>query len=118
MARYDDLHTGTIAYATLLSCIVLVVIILLVRALTCSWLEGEDQRKLAESHYITSDREIASQQEKLAVYEKYTVEVAAEGGADADPNAEPVEQERIRIPLDRAKDLLMKEFSTSAEPST
>ncbi len=75
MARYDDLNTSAIAYATFVSSILLLVIVLLVQSLTFNWILGEDERKLADSHYTTSDNEIAAQKAKLEVFEKVMVEV-------------------------------------------
>lgn len=57
MARYDDLKTGTIAYATFISAVLLLVIVLLLQALTFSWIEGEEVRKLTEGHYTGCGRE-------------------------------------------------------------
>ena len=108
MARYDDLHTGVIAYATLLSSIFLVVIILLVRALCCYWVEAEDARKLANAHYVSSDLEISEQKGQLDGYGKETVEVAAP--TEEDPDAKS-SKEVIRIPVERARDLLLAELS-------
>ena len=123
MARYDDLETGSIAYATFLSCILLIIIILLVRALCYSWLEGEDDRKLADAHYVTADAEISEQKSNLSGYKKVMVEVMPPPAEDGQPSAaadEPKLEERIRIPIDRAKELLLEELSKtkSPQPST
>lgn len=114
MARYDDLHTGTIAYATFLSSIVLIVIILLIRALCYYWVEGEEARKLADAHYVTSDQEISDQKAMLDGYQKVKIEIPAMGDVEAKT------EERIHIPLSRAKELLIEEWSkgSEAEPNT
>ena len=75
MARYDDLNTSSIAYATFISAVVLFVVILLVQALTFNWLLGEEERKFAKSHYISADAEIAKQKAKLDGYSQEMVEV-------------------------------------------
>lgn len=110
--RYDDLATGAIAYATLVSCIVLVVTILGVRALTCAWVEGEEVRKTANAHYVASDQEIGEQKARLGGYEKRMVEVLG-GGEDAKPEM----KEQISIPIDRAKELLLGEAGHSGDHS-
>lgn len=107
--RYDDLATGAIAYAALISCIVLLITILGVRALTCAWVEGEEERKTANAHYYASDEKISEQKSRLVGYEKRTVEVLGSGEADAAPTME----EQISIPIDRAKELLMTELGDS-----
>ena len=115
--RYDDLNTGMIAYATFVSTILLLVIILLIRALCFYWVEGEEQRKLADAHYVQSDTEIARQKAVISEYGKATVEVAPTGdGADGQA-AEPTTEERIHIPVDRAKELLLEEATSDSEPS-
>lgn len=113
MARYDDLNTGAIAYATFVSSVLLLVIILLVRALCYSWVEAEDARKLSEAHYYSADRMISEQKATLSGYKKETVEVPAEDGADA--QAEPVSTERLLIPIDRAKELILEEYAEDSD---
>jgi hypothetical protein len=110
--RYDDLATGTIAYATLLSCSVLVIVILSVRALCCAWVESEEARKTANAHYYTSDEEISEQKAVLAGYSIETVQVEGSGGEDA----AVTDAEKIRIPIERAKSLLLEELG-GASPS-
>ena len=109
MARYDDLSTGPIAYAAFVSTIILLVVILLVRALCYSWVEAEDTKKLADAHYTSADAEIVAQKSRIAKYDKATVEIAPPAGSAAD--APPVTEERLHIPVSRAKDLLLKEWS-------
>ncbi len=110
MARYDDLSTGPIAYAALVSTIVLAVIILLVRALTYSWVETEDAKKLVNAHYVAADTAIAEQRAKIAGYSKAMVEVPPPAGSPAD--AKPTQEERLHIPVTQAKELLLKEWAT------
>lgn len=117
MARYDDLNTSAIAYATFISAILLLVIILLVQSLTYNWILGEDERKLSNSHYTTSDNEIAAQKAKLDTYEKVTVEVippTADGAAPKEP-VKPVTENRIHVPIKQAQSLIMKELRKPAD---
>jgi len=109
MARYDDLSTGPIAYAAFVSTIVLVVIILLVRALCYSWVEAEDLRKLSDAHYTSADVAIAEQKSKISNYGKQMVEVAAPEGSD--PSGAPQQEERLIIPVARAKEMLLQDSS-------
>ena len=116
MARYDDLDTSAIAYATFLACILLLLIILLVRALCFYWVEGESDRKLSTSHYVSADEEIREQKLQISGYGKELVEVVATEGEEV---AEPQFDERIQIPVEKAKDILLKELTSSpGEPST
>jgi hypothetical protein len=116
MARYDDLDTGAIAYGSFLSCIVLLLIILLVRALCFYLVEGESDRKLADSHYVSADQEISEQKAQISGYAIEEVEVAATGGGE---DSDLLVEERIRIPVEQAKDLLLKESAEKpAEPAT
>lgn len=108
-ARYDDLHTGTIAYATLVSCIVLVVTILLVRALCVAWVSSEEARKSVDAHYYSSDAEISEQKARVSSYEYQMVEVTPEAGPDGELG-EPETVKRIHIPVDRAKEVLANEL--------
>lgn len=119
MARYDDLNTSSIAYATFISSVVLLVVILLVQALTYNWILGEDKRKLETSHYVTSDAEIAKQKAKLDGYKQIMVDVippAASGAATTEPVA-PVQEKRLHIPLKQAQSLILKEFKKPSEPA-
>ncbi len=112
MARYDDLSTRSIAYATFVSAVILLVVILLVQALTYNWILGENERKLTTSHYISSDAEIAKQKSKLDGYYQSTVDVfpaPASGSAASEP-VTPVKEKRLHIPLKQAQSLILKEF--------
>ncbi len=128
MARYDDLNTGAIAYAAVVSSVLLLVLILLFRALCYGWIEGEDEAKLANSHYVQSDAMIGAQKERVDAFAKEMVEVAPpvadptavepEAGVKKAPEA-PTMVERLHIPLQHAKELLLKEMaSPQTEPST
>lgn len=112
MARYDDLSTGPIAYAAVVSTIVLAVIILLVRALTYSWVEAEDARKLVDAHYVSADAAIDKQKAKFADYGKVMVEVPPPVGSPAD--AKPTQEERLIIPIKKAKETLLKEWGANS----
>lgn len=116
MARYDDLNTSSIAYATFISSIVLLVVILLVQALTYNWILGEDDRKLTVSHYGSSDSEIARQKARLDGYQQVEVEVTppSSGAAPTEPVV-PVKEKRLHIPMKQAQSLILKELSKTVE---
>lgn len=112
MARYDDLSTGPIAYAAFVSTIIFVVIFLLIRALCYSWVETEEARKFAEAHYVSSDQAIAQQKSKIQKYDKQTVEIPPPEGSA--PNTPSSVEERILIPVSRAKEVLMQDWSSGS----
>lgn len=143
MARYDDLNTKTIGYLTFLSSILLVVIILLLQALTYNWIDWQEEDKLTKQSYRSSDELIQAQRDSLSGYAKVKVEVpvepakdgkaadgktadgkAADGKAadgktaDGKKAAEPQTKtvERLHIPIERAKELVLEEFSKDSEP--
>ena len=121
--RYDDLNTGAIAYATFVSCIVLLVTILAVRALCFAWVESEEASKLAEASYTTADNVISEQQSRLVGYDKRMVEITVpvDGQAESPDGAVEMEtkaEERIQIPISRAKELIFDELGAEGGPAT
>lgn len=118
MARYDDLNTTAIGYATFVSSILLLVIILLVRALCYSWVGGEDARKTENAHYVEADAMIAAQKERISLRGTVEVEVApAEGSAPPAADAVPKMEKRLHIPIDEAKELLLNKLVASGSGS-
>ena len=140
MARYDDLNTKTIGYLTFVSAVLLAVTILLLQALCFNWIEWQDETKLLKQSYNSSDELIAAQKQSLSGYSKVQVEVpiepaAADGQAtqtdgqttsattaDVGGTKQPVPQtktvERVHIPIERAKSLLLDELNSSPEAAT
>lgn len=117
MARYDDLNTTGIAYGTLVSCLLLMILILLFRSLCYYLVEAEDARKLADAHYVEADSMISQQRARFENYEKVDVEVMVKESDEPDAKmvSETVEQQHI--PLDKARDLILKELAgKSASP--
>jgi hypothetical protein len=111
MARYDDLSTGPIAYAAFVSTVILLVVILLTRALCYSYVDSEDAIKLTNAHYVESDAEIARQKARIATYAKVEVPVAAAEGDQ--PDAAPKMEERLHIPVARAEQILLKDWTST-----
>lgn len=117
MARYDDLDTTAIAYTTFVSTVILLLIILLGRALCYAWLESEDERKLGQASYTTADRAISEQLSKLDGYKKTEVEMpGVPDPANPDAEVKPQLVEKVLIPLDKAKELVLEQYQ--AEPAT
>ncbi len=117
MARYDDLNTSAIAYATLISTIVFVIVVLLVRALCYYWVEGELDRKLADAHYVSADAEISDQKERISGYQKVIETPDEQSGEPAEGDAKPAEPvEKFLIPVETAKDLLLEELTGDKGP--
>jgi hypothetical protein len=122
MARYDDLNTRTIGYLTFISSVLLVVTILLLQALCYNWIDWQEETKLTKQSYQSSDDVIQAQKASLQSYGKVQVEVpveppsnGAEGGnALAAPAAQMKTEERVHIPIDRAKALLLEELKSNA----
>ncbi len=115
MARYDDLSTGPIAYAAFVSTVLLLVVVLLIRALSYSWIEFEDAKRLTEARYATADAEIARQKSEISNYAKVQVPGVAPEGAK--PGTEPPMEDRLHIPVAAAKELLIKDWSTNQKGS-
>ncbi len=114
MARYDDLSTGPIAYAAFVSSILLIILILLFRALCYGWVELEDAKKLADAHYTSADAEIGQQKARVSDYSKAMVTVSAPAGSEStggSPAAEPSQVERLHIPVQRAKEMLLLDLA-------
>lgn len=107
MARYDDLDTKAIAIATLISCILLVVLILAGTAISYDWQNSAEEGRTAKAKYTASDEAIAAQKALLQTSGQIQDPPLQEGG-------EPVT--RIAVPIDRAQDLISKELGT--QPKT
>ena len=113
MARYDDLNTNMIGLTTFVSAIVLFILILMGRALCYTLVGMEDERKLQHAHYEKSDQEIARQKALLTQYQKVTEEVPGEvvNGKEG----APVKIEKLHIPVERARDLLLQEWKSEPQ---
>jgi beta-lactamase regulating signal transducer with metallopeptidase domain len=107
MARYDDLDTKTIAIATIVSSIVLVVLILGGRALSYTWQSYAEEHQINKAKYTTADDTIAAQKAVLQTSGKIQDPPLQEG-------TEPVS--RIAVPVSTAQELISKELGT--QPKT
>jgi hypothetical protein len=106
LARYDDLDTRTIALASILSAIVLLILILAGRAVAYSWASVIEDEKYLSAKYQEADQVIADQ--KAVLKDFATVEQPAQEGQEA--------SSRQVIPIERAMELIGKELV--AKPST
>ena len=126
MARYDDLNTKTIGYLTFLSSVLVLVIILLLHALCYNWIEWQEENKLTRQSYQTSNELIDAQRASLNSYTKVQVEVPVEpaktDGQAPDgakpPQAQTKMVERVHIPIERAKELVLEELRKSKSDQT
>jgi hypothetical protein len=103
MARYDDLNTKMIAYATVLSIVVLVVVLQGLQALTYFMVNGEDERKMSSK----TDNAAVVKSEQIAALNGYKRAKVPDESA-ADPSAT---KEVLQIPISEAKQLVIKELS-------
>ena len=109
MARYDDLDVKFIAFATLISCLLLVAILQGTQALCYNMFNSEQAKKLESSEYHSSKAVIREQLESLTGYRKVPVPPAL--GPDGKPVAGGPTS-RLQIPLERATELLLEEAKT------
>lgn len=110
MARYDDLNTNSIAYAVVVSSLVLLVAVLGMQALSYSLESYEQARKMQTTEYTRAKRTLSEQADSLSgYYQEQTFESESGEGAEA------VVSERIQIPIERAKELILKELGASGD---
>jgi hypothetical protein len=116
MARYDDIDTKFVAYATVVSCLLLVAILQGTQALCYYFVGLEDQRKIDGYEYVSSNKVIREQIESLSGYQE--VDVPPAMGPDGKPVSDKPTK-RLQIPIEKAQQLLLKEAqSKSAGPKT
>jgi hypothetical protein len=115
MARYDDIDTKFVFFATIVSCLLLVAILQASQALCYYMSNVEEERKLSSSEYVDSTKLIREQKESLLGYKRVSLPPAT--GADGKPVSDKPETQ-IRIPLERAQELFLKESTKAAAPKT
>jgi hypothetical protein len=113
MARYDDLPTNMIAYAAVISCLLLIAIIQATQALCFNMVNTAQEQKLQSSEYTSSKAVISEQLASINGYKK--VSVPPEAGPDGKPTGE-APKTLLQIPVDRAIDLILKE--NKSKPAT
>jgi hypothetical protein len=103
MARYDDLNTKMIAYATVLSIVVLIVVLQGLQALTYAMVNAEDEFKLSskeDSAAVVKSEQIKS----LDGYKKVTVPDESSKEPDA-------VKQLFQIPIGDAKKIVLQELA-------
>lgn len=110
MARYDDLDVKFIAFATLVSCLLLVATLQGTQALCYFMTNAEQAKKLDMFEYDSSKTVIGEQLESLNGYRKVAVPPAT--GPDGKPVAGGPTS-RLQIPLERATQLMLEEAKSN-----
>ena len=113
MARYDDLNTKMITYATVLSVVILVIILQGTQALCYSMLNYENERKdtkKLDAATVTKREQLQS----LNGYER--VEVLDEAAPPAKKGEAAVMKKVIRIPVGEAQKMILKELQVASPP--
>jgi hypothetical protein len=114
MARYDDLPTSMIAYATVISCLLLLAIIQGTQALCFNMVNTAQEQKLTTSEYTTSKAVISEQLDSINGYRE--VSLPPEMGPDGKPTG-AAPKTLLQIPVDRAIDLILKENKGKPAPT-
>lgn len=103
MARYDDLNTNMIAYGTVLSIVVLVIVLQGTQALTYSMVHFEDVRKESKK----SDTAAQVKSDQIATLNGYKRVLVLDEKSDTAGATKPA----LMIPIEQAKKLVIQEFS-------
>jgi hypothetical protein len=109
MARYDDIDTKFVFFATIVSCLLLVASLQGFQALCYYMSNWEEARKLGASEYVDSSKIISEQKESLLGYNKASVPPAT--GADGKPVSDKPTS-LIRIPIEEAQKQFLKEAAS------
>jgi hypothetical protein len=113
MARYDDLNTKGIAYAAVLSVVILVVILQGTQALCYFMVNSEDARKDMKK----SDHAREVKREQLSSLNGVAkVRVLDESAPPPKKGEEPATREAIRISIEEAQKIIIKELGSSKAP--
>lgn len=114
MARYDDLNTKMIAYAAVLSVVILVIVLQLTQALSYNMVNFETSVKEANK----SDRAYEAKREQLDSLNGFDrVSVIDESAPPPGKGEEMPTKEVIRIPVEEAQTIILKELSNQANPA-
>ncbi len=110
MARYDDLNTKGIAYTTVLSVVILVIILQGTQALCYNMLNYEDTRKDTKQ----MDAATVTKREQLQSLDGYQrVEVIDETAPPAKKGEATVMKKVIQIPVIDAQRLILEELGAA-----
>lgn len=103
MARYDDLNTNMIGYATVLSCVVLVLVLQGVQALSNGMIQSESDRKIS----LSSAEPTEAKNAQLARLEGFTKSTVP----DTTSTVEGATKEVFSLPIGDAKAMVLKQFA-------
>jgi len=110
MARYDDLNTKMIAYWAILSIIILIVLLQLLQALCYNMVTWTDEKAGRVGSEL--DKPAIAQREQLDSLSGYKKErVIDESAPPPEKGKEPAKKDVIYIPIDRAQEIILKEFA-------
>jgi hypothetical protein len=114
MARYDDLNTNMIAYAAVLSIVVLVIVLQGTQALSYNMMNSEDAEKITDK-FDRALKDKSDQLENLRGYKR--VSVIDEAAPPPKKGEEQAMKKVINIPIEEAQKLILKELGGAA-PAT
>jgi hypothetical protein len=108
MARYDDLNTKMIAYAAVLSIVILVIVLQATQALCYTMVNAEDARKESKK----SDGAMVAKREQIDSLNGFKqVEVIDESAEPPKKGEQPKMKKVIQIPIEDAQKLILKELA-------
>lgn len=114
MARYDDLNTRMIGFATVLSALLLIVIIFGVQALSYHW-ENFAEAEKQKGTYESSLKILAEQRKSMDHFA--WVKVPAPEPEKGQPKAD--DTQRLQIPIEKAMEMVIKgKASAPPKPGT
>ncbi len=111
MARYDDLNTKMIAYATVFSVVILVIVLQGVQALCYNMLNYENSRK--DTPIIDAATKTKSEQ-ILSLNGFKAAEVIDETAPQPKKGENPTMKPVIHIPVSEAQKLILKELGNAS----
>jgi hypothetical protein len=115
MARYDDLNTKMIAYATVLSLVILVIVLQGTQALCYSMVNYESSRKDVK---IIDAATVAKSEQLESLNSIQTVEVLDEAAPPAQKGEQPAMKSVNRIPIQEAQKLILKQLGKPSSNPT
>ena len=108
MARYDDLNTKMIAYAAVLSIVVLVIILQGTQALCYNMVNSVDSVKDSNK----SDHALVAKSEQLSALNVFKRASVIDEAAEPPKKGEPQPMKKvIRIPIEDAQKLVIREMT-------
>lgn len=108
MARYDDLNTKMIAYAAVLSIVVLVIILQGTQALCYNMVNSVDSVKVSNK----SDHAMVAKSEQLSALNGFKRALVIDEAAEPPKKGEQQPMKKvIRIPIEDAQNLVIREMA-------